>query len=48
MLRPIVGDDDFALLVTFEAFCDKVLDVGDIFVCGFSFREILIEGVQYV
>ena len=36
------------LYLLLEAFCDKVLGVGDIFVCRFFFPKILIEGVQYI
>lgn len=47
MLRPIVGDNDFALLVTLSFMFDKVLSVGDIFVFGFAFLKYFLRGAVY-
>ena len=42
-MRHVVGDDDLPYL-SLEAFFDKALSVGDVFVCGFFFPKTYIEG----
>ena len=43
MLRSNIGDNDFVLIVT-QAFCDKIQNVDDVFVCGFFFPKIFSKG----